>query len=210
MLQMKPPSASDMASKIMKELDTNGDGVLSTDEISKSGEHAKDILGADADGDGNVTLDELLADISKHQPGMGGMQPPSAEDMASRIMEELDTDGDGVLSTDEISKSTEHSKDILGGDADGDGNVTMDELVADISKHQENMGGMQPPGAGGGVSSTSGAGTSGENSNIIQPADTNEDGKVSMEELLAYISKQYDEAQTMLETEQSSNLSLVA
>jgi Ca2+-binding EF-hand superfamily protein len=204
MLQMKKPSASDIASKIMKKLDTNGDGVLSTDEISKGGEHAKKILAADANGDGNVTLDELLADISKHQPGsMDGMQPPSASDMASKIMKELDTNGDGVLSTDEIGKS-DHAKQILGADANGDGQVTMDELVADISKHQP-VDGMQPPGASG--ASKSGSSST---STIIQAADANQDGKVTMEELLAYISKQYEEAQTMLGTEQSSELSLVA
>jgi Ca2+-binding EF-hand superfamily protein len=234
---MNRPSASDIASKIMKKLDTNGDGVLSADEISKS-DHAKQILGADANGDGNVTLDELLADISKHQPGsMDGMQPPSASDMASKIMKELDTNGDGVLSTDEIGKS-DHAKQILGADANGDGQVTMDELVADISKHQQNM--QQPSaediansimnkldtnkdgvlstsditsGLIKGATSTSGAGKSGKSSTstIIQAADANGDGKVTMEELLAYIAKQYSENQTTLGTEeQSSTLSLVA
>jgi Ca2+-binding EF-hand superfamily protein len=226
MLQMKLPSANDIASKIMKKLDTNGDGVLSADEISKGGERAKMILGADANGDGNVTLDELLADISKHQKGsMEGMQPPSASDIASKIMKELDTNGDGVLSTDEISKSGQNAKMIQAADANGDGKVTMDELIADISKNQQSIGKMHSHhGAGGmvgrimdaldtngdGSLSTSDTSTSGANSTIIQAADANKDGKVTMEELLAYISKQYGETQTMTETEQSSNLSLVA
>jgi len=222
MLQMKPPSASDMANKIIGDLDTNGDGALSTDEISAGGEQAQKILSADSDGDGNVTLDELLADISKNQQNIGGMQPPSAEDMANSIIEEFDTDGDGVLSTDEISASGEHAQDILGADADGDGTVTMDELVIDISEHQP-MGGMQPPSVediasgiideldtdGDSALSTDEISASGESSTTIQAADANEDGTVTMEELIAYLSEKYGESQTMMD-EQSSSLSLVA
>jgi len=156
MLQRQPLSASDIAGRIMKKLDTNGDGVLSTDEISKSGAPAKMIQAADANGDGEITMDELIADISKHLQSMGRMHSHhGAGGMASRIMDALDTNGDGALSTDEVS-------------------------------------------AGGADAAT------------IQAADTNGDGKVTMAELLAYISKQYDEAQTMLEPAQSSNLSLVA
>jgi len=141
---MQRPSACDMASKILKDLDTNGDGVLSTDEISKGGKFAQKLLEADANGDGNVTMDELISDITEkmkngNMPPMNGMQPPSASDMASHIMDELDTNGDGVLSTDEISKGGKHAQRILGADANGDGNVTMDELVSDISKMGDKM-----------------------------------------------------------------------
>ena len=60
---------------------------------------------------------------------------------------------------------------------------------------------------------------------MIQAADANRDGKVTMDELIAYLSGQanqgssaltnmalnyYGDAQTMLEPTQSSNLSLVA
>jgi Ca2+-binding EF-hand superfamily protein len=139
MYGMKPPSAKDMASQIMKDLDTNGDGVLSADEISKGGERAKKILQADTNGDGQVTLDELLADISKNMPPMPGMQPPSASDIVTQIMDDLDTNKDGVLSADEISKGGERAKKILEADANGDGKVTKDELLADISKKMASM-----------------------------------------------------------------------
>ena len=104
MLQMNRPSASDIAGRIMKKLDTNGDGVLSTDEISKNGAPAKMIQAADANGDGQVTMDELLTAVSKYQQ-MGSMQPPSASDIASSIMKNLDTNGDGVLSASGSSAS---------------------------------------------------------------------------------------------------------
>jgi Ca2+-binding EF-hand superfamily protein len=134
MFGMKPPSASNIASHIMDKLDTDGDGALSTDEISKDGKRAKKILEADTNGDGKVTMDELLAYISKKTAGMNGMHPPSASDIASHIMDKLDTNGDGVLSTDEINAGGKRSQNILEADTNGDGKVTMDELLADISK----------------------------------------------------------------------------
>ena len=138
---MQKPSASNIASKILENLDTNGDGVLSAGEIRKAGKHAKHILGADANGDGTVTLDELISGITKKMESgtmaplsMNGMQPPGASDMVSNIIDELDTNGDGVLSADEISKSGEQAQWLLGADANGDGNVTKDELLSHITE----------------------------------------------------------------------------
>ena len=114
------PSASDMASKILEELDTNGDGSLSADEISKAGKHTKDILAADANGDGVVTKDELIADITKKM----------ASHKAHHIMSKLDTNGDGSLSTDEISSGGSSTSSISAADTNGDGVVSMTELIA--------------------------------------------------------------------------------
>jgi Ca2+-binding EF-hand superfamily protein len=136
-------SASDIASRIMSKLDANGNGVLSTEEISKGkqhGHHGHQLLDADTNKDGTVTLDELLSYISNNMGNMSPMmQPPDASDRAKHIMDQLDTNGDGVLSADEISKGGKRAQKILGADANGDGNVTMDELVSDISKRQANM-----------------------------------------------------------------------
>lgn len=140
MFMMQPPSASDIASKILKHLDTNGDGVLSADEISKAGKHANDILGADANGDGVVTLDELTSDITKKMqnggmPPVGGMHRHSASGIANHVLKELDTNGDGVLSTDEINNGGDGAKAILAADANGDGVVTMAELIAYLTNN---------------------------------------------------------------------------
>jgi Ca2+-binding EF-hand superfamily protein len=189
---MQKPSASNMVSKILGDLDTDGDGALSTEEIGKTGKHAKDILGADADGDGVVTQDELLSDITKKMengmmpppPPMGGMQP-SADDMASHILDELDTDGDGALSTAEINSGGDRAKRILNADTNGDGIVTKNELVADIQKNMaSNQAAMQQSSASDGETSTGG-----NSSKKIDPADTNKDGVVSMTELIAYLSQ---------------------
>jgi Ca2+-binding EF-hand superfamily protein len=181
------PNAKDMVSQIFKDLDTDGDGALSTDEVGKAGKHAKDILGADTDGDGIVTQDELLSDITNKMNNgmmslMGAMQPPSADDMANHIIDELDTDGDGQLSTDEISAGGDRAQRILKDDADGDGYVTKDELVAGI---QKNMSSNRAQSAGGEDSDKS-----------TDPADANKDGVVTMAELIAYISQTLPGSQT--------------
>jgi Ca2+-binding EF-hand superfamily protein len=187
---MQKPSASDIVSKILGNLDADGDGALSTEEIGKAGKFAKHLLKADANGDGVVTKDELLSDITKKMDSgmmspMGAMQPPSADDMAGKIIDDLDTNGDGVLSADEISKAGNLAQNILGADANGDGVVTKDELSADITKkmasHQARMQ----------QSSTSddGASNGGSSDKKIDPADTNRDGVVSIAELIAYLSQ---------------------
>lgn len=217
--RMQQPSASDMAGMILKDLDTNGDGVLSADEIGKAGKHAKDILSADADGNGSVTLDELVSDITKKMksggmpppPFMGGMQPPGADDIASKIIDALDTNGDGVLSADEISKAGKYAQNILGADTDGDGVVTKDELAADITKKMaDNQAAMQQHKAshvaerimnkldsdGNGALSSDEINNGSDSATSIQPADTNGDGVVSMTELIAYLANNSAGSQT--------------
>jgi Ca2+-binding EF-hand superfamily protein len=122
---MQKPSASDMVSKIFEELDANGDGVLSADEISKAGKKAQNIIGADANGDGVVTKDELSADITKKM----------ASHRAHHIMSKLDTNGDGSLSTDEINNGGSVAQSILPADTNGDGVVSMAELIAYLTNN---------------------------------------------------------------------------
>jgi len=125
MYGMQKPRASDIVSKIFEELDTNGDGVLSADEISKAGKKAQNILGADANGDGVVTKDELSADITKKM----------ASHRAHHIMSKLDTNGDGSLSTDEINNGGSTAQSILPADTNGDGVVSMAELIAYLTNN---------------------------------------------------------------------------
>ncbi len=144
----KKPDATSMANSLMDKLDTNSDGSLSTDEISQAPDDlASKIAGADSDEDGSVSLEELIADITKFEENRPQMPPPppppsedSAEDTASSIIDELDTNKDGVLSLDEILAGGENAKKILEADTDGDGQVSKDELVEDITKMQQQMG----------------------------------------------------------------------
>jgi Ca2+-binding EF-hand superfamily protein len=141
----KKPDATSMANSLMEKLDTNSDGSLSTDEISNAPDDlASKIAGADSDEDGSVSLEELIADITKFEGSTRPQMPPpppeeSAEDTATNIIDELDTNKDGVLSLDEIMAGGEKAEKILDADSNGDGQVTEDELVEDITKMQQQM-----------------------------------------------------------------------
>jgi Ca2+-binding EF-hand superfamily protein len=241
MFQPKAKDATGMAKSLMDKLDSNQDGSLSTDEISKAGDLAKKILGADSNGDKSVSLEELIADITKNddRPPMMG----NPKEMASKIMSELDTNEDGVLSADEIGKGGEKASRISAADKDGDGQVTLDELTSDISANEN----TQVKGHGGagmaakaimkafdsnsdGNLSSSEIDDSGDSASYIQAADANNDGKVTTEELMAFLSgedtdtnqsgqgsslmdlavNKYDQVQEMFADDESSEISLAA
>ncbi len=77
----KPPSAKEMANHVFDDLDTNKDGKISADEAKAGGDRAKKILEADADGDGTVTVDELVNQITTDMKN--GPPPPSSENETS-------------------------------------------------------------------------------------------------------------------------------
>lgn len=142
-MQAQQLDASQFAAKIVEESDTNGDGVLSADETRFDSKQFKAI---DSDGDGLLTAEELQADIEARQVemesrmgGLSGMPPgppPDAAEMASHIIAQDDTDGDGLLSVKEARVDSEHFAAI---DADGDGLLTAVELQADIEARQAEM-----------------------------------------------------------------------
>ena len=68
--------------------------------------------------------------------------PPKPEEFAAKIIADLDTDGDGALSTSEIGAAERPlPKDFLAKvETDGDGKVTKDELTADVEKKFSQFG----------------------------------------------------------------------
>jgi Ca2+-binding EF-hand superfamily protein len=72
--------------------------------------------------------------------GMSGMRRPNPDQMADKasdkIIDKMDTSGDGMLSLDELGDEADQElfSEI---DADGDGLLTKDELQSGIKQHQE-------------------------------------------------------------------------
>jgi hypothetical protein len=62
--------------------------------------------------------------------------PPSPEDFAARLLEDLDTGTDGALSADEIgaAEDTRLQEMLKAADADGDGFLTESEIISDGEK----------------------------------------------------------------------------
>ena len=67
----------------------------------------------------------------------GSGQRPSDEDMASRLIQDHDGDGDGLLSMDELGILDQEQFDNA--DTDGDGYLSEEEILADMEQRHKQM-----------------------------------------------------------------------
>lgn len=148
--QEAPPSSADVAAKLIKTADTNGDGSLSLDEI-KAALNGKSTTSADAlsqafakldtNGDGQLSASELTSALDAKKAAHGGHHappaPPSSTDVANQLISAADTNGDGALSVAEVEKvlgvSSTDATDTLTAaisklDTNGDGKLSATEL----------------------------------------------------------------------------------
>lgn len=114
--------------------------------------------GADSNGDGTLTADEIAADMAAHAPPDAPAGTDTAT-MAANLVSDADADGDGVLSLDEfksaappppppggggraeaVNDETASTSDPL--DTNGDGKVSMAELLASLQTTGEVQSGF--------------------------------------------------------------------
>lgn len=121
------------------------------------------------------------------------MEAPSASDVASDLIDALDTDGDGEVSAEEISAAfssaglddSNVASALSEIDTDANGALSADELTTAISSDMEARGpkgpppGGPPPGGGGGMSADETA------SSILDAFDADDDDSLSMDEILS-------------------------
>ena len=98
-------------SKMIKQLDSNDDGMISRDEFTMPERRGSPDMRMDLNGDGEVSRDEVSRVVSDR-----------AEEALSRFDKE-DTDDNGVLTTEERRMSAFNRID-----ADGDGQLTKREF----------------------------------------------------------------------------------
>lgn len=132
--------------KLLTELDTDGDGKVSSSEVDsalssaqQSGDNGKagvlvslsqNFSGLDSDADDSLDLDELAA--------MAPPPPPPGQTSVEDLFASLDSDSDGEISSDELtsalsssSTSSDQASELLSSlDSDDDGSVSESELAA--------------------------------------------------------------------------------
>lgn len=187
---MNIPSLNTISKDIVNKSDTNSDSSLSIEELGIS----QDLFSSlDSDGDSLVTSNEIASAIDAQLSQFNGEfpskeefasllsnlglempEPPTVQTnaMASDLMNQYDTDADGLLSSEEVSLLTQDEFNAL--DANLDGSISTEELSSAI----EQVASAKPSGGGGGGGSSS-------SDEEYDEADTNQDGFVSYEEKMA-------------------------
>jgi len=125
-------------------MDANGDAVITRAEFDAYG--ADRFLAADADGSGDVTLEELKAQMAANAGDDGRKGQRRARGM-ERAFSHLDADDDGKLTLAEFQANERGGKMFERLDADGNGEISAAELDAKRGKMQKrgNGWGMTNP-----------------------------------------------------------------
>jgi Ca2+-binding EF-hand superfamily protein len=102
-------------------IDTDKDGKITSVEFDAF--RAAEFSKADANADGQVSAEELAA---KQVADMTAR----AADMATKMIERMDDDGDGLLSAEEMAQGPRAPTMFERADADGDGAISKEEVEA--------------------------------------------------------------------------------
>ncbi|WP_439852792.1 XopAW family type III secretion system calcium-binding effector [Pseudomonas syringae] len=180
--------------ELLAKLDTDGDGSIGKDELStalSSGNKegvtvslSQAFSDLDSNDDESLDADELAAMTPPPPPPM-----QSVDDQAEDLLGSLDSDGDGAISSDELTTglsnagSTANSSEVFDAlDTDEDGTVSLEELIAGMQPQQPPAG--MPPAQ----MSTSG---STDSASLFSTLDSDSNDNISASELSAAL-KQSD------------------
>lgn len=174
---------TDLTEAAFAELDRNGDGVLTRDDLPLEPILllASLLEGADANGDGVVTFEEALAAIGE---------------LTEELFAILDTNDDGLLSRDDLpplppNEDALRLYELLHmADTNGDGQVTFEEAVALLPELTMEQFDMLDRNGDGVISAEDFPPPDPTDPirrliHLLREADTNGDGQVTLEELIA-------------------------
>lgn len=184
---------------LFERLDTNKDGVITSDEV---GEDRKSFFErllrtGDKDKDGKLSKEEFAAANQDERPRQpAGDQPnprrpgegaPNIE--PERLFRLMDKNGDGKVVPDEVPEERRENfkANLSRGDKDGDGAMSLEEFKANMEVMARMMGRPGQPGQPGRPGQP-GAGLQGgppnlANAPFFRAIDANGDGKLSADEL---------------------------
>lgn len=111
-----------------EQLDANGDGVLTQDELQAQG--AARFAAVDANGDGLLSAEEIAAQADR-----------DISDRVAKMIEKRDANGDGLLSQEEMQPNEDRAARFFERmDENGDGGISQEEFEAK-KKHGKRKGG---------------------------------------------------------------------
>lgn len=128
---------TDLADALIKALDTDGDGAISSDELSSgltsagsTADSSKIFSALDKNKDGVVSQDELTASLTPPPP-------PPTQVSSDELFSQLDADGDGNVTATELSSALQASDSTSSSSSDSSGGVSSDELKAALHAGRE-------------------------------------------------------------------------
>lgn len=125
-----------LADALISALDSDGDGAISSDELSSgltsagSTADSSEIFSAlDKNQDGTVSLDELTASLAPPPP-------PPQQASSEELFSQLDTDSDASVSASELSSALQVSEDSDSSDQAGLADA-LNKMIANLSKQYQ-------------------------------------------------------------------------
>jgi Ca2+-binding EF-hand superfamily protein len=101
-----------------EQLDTNGDGFVTMEELQARGEAR--FADTDTDGDGLLSAEEIAAKANR-----------DVSDRVTRMIEKRDTNGDGLLSQEEMQPNGDRAARMFDRlDDNGDGQISEEEFAS--------------------------------------------------------------------------------
>jgi len=185
--------------ELLAKLDTNGDGSIGKDELSSALSSnsndgvvvslSKAFSGLDSNDNSSLDATELSAMAQPPQPPA----EPST-DVAEKVLSYLDSNGDGSVSSDELStglsstdsSSADSSKVFSALDTNKDGTISLDELTASLQPAPSPPPAEQDSSTTG--SSTSTSTSTSDASTLFSNLDADSSGSVSLDELTSALS----------------------
>ncbi len=225
-------SSSANVDEMFKKLDGNGDGKLTKDEMSSGMKKLADALDSQLN---QIRMNGTSQGGSGNSTTTSGMNRPDPSKMVDDLFSKLDTTNKGYLEKSDLQSALSQSPGSGSSsgtssspnvdeifkklDSNADGKLTKSEMTSSMSSTTKvgkgggapPPGGMPPPGAGGAKSASGASSTSSTQSSsstkTYDPADANQDGKVSEQEKIAYAQAKQDKASASSDSTATSSTS---